>query len=387
MRAALALLAAAALLAAVPAAAELEVRVLSPAGHQPVYGEVEVIVEVAGDGPVERVELFCDGRQTAVATAPPWRFVVDVGMENAEHTFQVFAFSADGGRASFTRTTPRIVVNEEMRVELVQLYVTASDDGGRVLDLGADDFTVTDDGREESLVTFARGDIPFAATILVDTSSSMVGGRLAAALEGARAFAAGMRPLDEARLLAFSDRLRSVSPFTSFPEVLTAGLGGLAADGGTAINDVLYLALTQLEERQGRRVVVLLTDGVDTHSALSMRDLLPVARRSRALIYWIRVGDGRAGRLYSPWRTPEEYDRERSGLRRAVRASGGRVVDVASPHQLRPAFTALLDELREQYVLGYYPADRRHDGRFRPVEVDVARGGVKVRTAAGWVDR
>ncbi len=377
----------AALLAAAPAVAELEVRVLTPAGHQPVYGEVEVTVQVEGDSPVERIELFCDGRQITSVTAPPWRFVVDVGLDNAEHTFQVFAFGTDGSRASFTRTTPRIVVNEEVRVELVQLYVTATGDSGRVLDMDADDFTVVDDDREESIVTFARGDIPFTAVLLVDTSSSMVGARLDAALEGARAFAAGMRPLDEARLLAFSDRLRSVSPFTSFAEVLTAGLGRLDADGGTAINDVLYLALSQLEDRQGRRVVVLLTDGVDTHSALTMRELLPVARRSRALVYWIRVGDGRAGRLHSPWRTPEEYDRERAGLRSAVRASGGRVVDVLSPARIRPAFTALLDELREQYVLGYYPSNRRHDGRFRPVEVEVRRDDVELRTAAGWVDR
>lgn len=367
-------------------AAPAAVRLIKPVADQVVFGEVEIVAEVTGTP--TRVEFIVDGVSAGTVTRPPYRMLVDVGHDNLEHDFRVVAEDAGGARASAAVRTPRVVVDQEVEVTLQQLYVTATAGGEPVHDLQRAHFVVTDEGRGQQLVTFARGDIPFTAVLLVDASSSMTSGRLGAALGGARAFADLMKPLDETKLLLFSDRLRSASPFTSFPEILTAGLESVAALGGTALNDALYVGLSRLEERQGRRVVVILSDGIDAHSVLGMDRVLPVARRSRALVYWIRTsGAGRQARQTSFWRDAKGHDAELARLREAVAVSGGRVIDAPSPDGVAEVFRLVVRELRDHYVLGYYPSQRRGDGRWHKVRVEVTRPGVAVRTSAGYFDR
>ena len=280
-----------------------------------------------------------------------------------------------------------------MTINLQQLYVTVTREGSRVTGLTQDRFTVTDQGRRQDLVTFARGDIPFTAAVLLDSSTSMAGDKLRAALAGAKAFFDHMSPLDEGRLIVFSDRILHSSPFTSYPEVLSAGLGGVRAAGGTALSDHLYLALKQLQERQGRRVVILLSDGVDSHSVLSMADALAQARRSQALIYWLRLpyGSGTANAsglpsLSSAWRGSADYDREFALLSQTVLESGGRITELAAMSEIGPAFEEIRQELREQYVLGYYPTAKRRDGSWRKVQVRLNDGSLDVRVRNGYND-
>jgi len=140
-----------------------------------------------------------------------------------------------------------------------------------VLNLNQEDFAIVDKGALQQTVTFARGDVRLTAAILVDASASMVGSRLRHALRGATSFIKGMKETDNAALFLFSDRLLHVTPFSNDAEQLFAGLAGVAADGGTALNDHFYLALKRLETRQGRRVVILLSDGIDSHSCACAR--------------------------------------------------------------------------------------------------------------------
>ena len=134
--------------------------------------------------------------------------------------------------------------------------------------------------------------IPFTAALLIATSESMVGPKLAAARDGALAFVDGMRDLDQATVITFADTIRGVTPFTNDREILAAGLVGNRGEGGTAVHDAVYVALKRLELQQGRRVLVLLSDGIDSHSGLSGGDLLDHVRTSRAMVYWIRLADG-----------------------------------------------------------------------------------------------
>jgi len=236
-------------------------------------------------------------------------------------------------------------------------------------------------------VTFERGDVPLTAILLLDSSASMRGGPLAAALAGARAFAAGMAPLDEAELVLFSDQVIAQSAFGSDPEALVAGLSGAEARGGSAIHDHLLLSLLELERRQGRRVVILLSDGVDVDSVLGTAELEAVAGRSPALLYWIRLGHEAAGaRFRSVWRDFAGHAAELAGLERLVAMSGGRVLDIARPEQAQEAFGEILAELRRQYVLSWYPRGLRHDGSWRPIRIEVDRPGVELRAREGYFD-
>jgi VWFA-related protein len=382
-------LACATLLTAGAAAAALVVEILSPSAREHVFGVVEVTAEVRSDEPVPRVELFLDDRLIGVRMAPPYAWTIDVGEDNRDRRFSVVAHGASGATASDTVITKSIVIDDAIDLNLKQLYVTVTRGGERALDLERADFQVIDGGDRRELVTFERGDVPLTAVLMVDASASMRGRPLAAALDGARSFMRQMKPLDEAMLLLFSDRVLLATPFTGREDALAAGVGEVEAAGETALNDHLYLALKLLDRRQGRRVVVLLTDGADVVSALGMDEVLWKERRGNALVYWLRLeGGGMAGAEFSSsWRGYEGNARQLRLFEELVEESGGRIETVGSLDEVEGAFAGILQELREQYVLGYYPLGLKGDGSWRRVEVKVAAPGVRVRAREGYVDQ
>lgn len=371
-------------------AQEPDVLITSPKGNEPVFGPVRVVAEVLAADELADVELFLDGRSVRVWSAPPYETTIDVGQDNVEHRFEIVARSISGAEGRAVRMTPPVAVDDQLDLELQQLYVTVRGSGGRrVTQLAQENFGILDDGLSQSLVTFQPGDVPFTAAILVDASTSMRGDRLRLAVTGAESFVRGMRELDEASLLLFSDRLLYRGPFTGDSAPMRQALATVEASGGTAINDHLYLALKTLESRQGRRVVILLTDGVDIESALRMEDIRWMARRSQALIYWIRLvqGDTDTVSRFSSWRDPDQHRRELSVLQQVVEESGGRILAIDELDQAGGVFQEILSELREQYVLGYYPSSNENDGSWHEVKVRV-RGYSPgaIRTREGYID-
>ena len=371
----------------------IDVYLVEPGPGQIVIGEVPLVAEVSSDEPVTRVEFFVDGTLVGTASQPPYRVLTDVGPDNVEHLIEVIAHGESGSRAVASLTTTPIQISGEFEFDLQQLYVTASRRGEAVHDLKQEDFEVRDKGKRQKIVSFARGDIPFTAVLLVDASQSMVGEKLVSAQRGVRDFADRMRPLDEVKLVVFSDNIRAVSPFTSYSDILTAGLERVTAVGGTAVNDVLYVALSRLEERQGRRVVILLSDAIDAHSALGMRHVLPSARRSRAIVYVIRTMAGaradepdKLSGAKSPWRDEEGHRAEFQQLVSLVDESGGKVFGVESAAGIEAAFQEIFSELRDHYVLGYYPSNQRGDGSWHKIRVKASQSNVDLRTSSGYLD-
>jgi Ca-activated chloride channel family protein len=390
-RMALAVLAAAAAAAwagaAGPAVAAVNVKIASPQPDQPVFGEVLFEVHVAGNEPIDRVEFIVNGEPVGVAHKPPFRVVPKVGDDNIQREFRAVAYGKSGAMAFDRVVTLPVRIDDKMNVRLQQLYATVSRDGLRDLQLAEGDFHVLDNGVEQKIVTFGRGDLPLTAVLLLDTSESMQGPLLEAARRGANAFIDGMKPLDEAMLAAFSDHLVKVTPFGEDPQVLRNALAGIAAGGGTAVNDFLYMSLKLLEMRQGRRVVVLLSDGGDVNSVLPMAEVLRKARTSQALIYWLQLDGGSKHKSYSSaWRGPAANDREYKTLQKAVEESGGRIQPIERVADIEPAFRSIMKELREQYALGYYPSNLKNDGTFHHVRVKVDKWGLQVRSANGYVD-
>lgn len=372
----------------VRAALAIDIFVRSPRDNAVVFGHVEVDLEVLSSAPVARVEIRLDGETAARLSQPPYRTIVDVGLENRSHTFEITAVDVEGNAVTRTIVTGRVEVHLELELELQQLYVTATRNGRRVLDLEADDFEILDDDRRQQKVTFERGDIPLTAALLIDSSLSMRGDALRAALAGARAFVQEMRPLDLAKVIVFSDRLLASTPFTSDPAVVSSVMDTVEAGGGTAINDHLYWALKELDRQQGRRVIVLLSDGLDIESVLDMGDVEWKASRAQSLIYWVRptAGNDLDVGHFSIWRDEEAYRREIATLKRVVHSSGGRIREIERIDTIAEAFAEILQELRDQYVLGYYPDNNRNDGAWHKVRLRVRSPGVQVRARAGYFD-
>jgi Ca-activated chloride channel homolog len=376
----------------------LELNFTAPPPDTALFGAVEVRVEASppeAAAQVRRVELYLDGRRVGAGTALPFRSIVDAGQENREHHLEVVAYGAAGPLATAERRTPALKVDEVVDVNLQQVYVTVERHGEPVPGLARGDFEVWEDGVRQEITAFEGGEVPFTAVLLLDASTSMQGAKLKTALDGARAFFDAMASFDEAKLLLFSDRRLLETPFTSLPAVLEIGLAGVQAAGGTALNDSLYLALKRLEPRPGRKVVVLLSDGVDVDSVLGMDDLkAALGSAPPALLYWLRLRreeEEKAGlRISTAWRDPEGHRREMDELRRAVLASGGRIADIGEGdrvEQVKGALSGILRELRGQYVLGYAPTHLRRDGAPPRIEVRLLRRGFDVRVHRGERNR
>lgn len=371
-------------------AGALEVWFERPRPSEFVFGDVEVLIRAVPEEEVETVQLIVDGRDVALFDRPPFRIAVNVGQENTEHEFQVVVRGVNGETKTAAVLTPVLQIDEVVDLGLQQLYVTVSGFNGRVLNLEEQDFRIVDEGKRQEMVTFERGDIPLTAALLLDCSLSMKGERLAAALQGANEFVEEMKPLDQAMVMLFSDRLLRTTEFSEDRELLSRALTDVEAAGGTSINDHLFLALSRLEAVQGRRVVVLFSDGSDVHSVLPMEGVLQKARSSQALIYWIRLRDpaeeSEVPEYTSSWRNVAANRREFKDLRQAIQESGGRIEVVDNLAELEEAFAGILAELREQYVLGYYPSQANHDGAWRNVRIRVEKHNLDVRTREGYFD-
>ena len=375
----------------VGAHAAVQPRIQSPTPDQAVFGEVDVSVLMSADEPVTRVEIFVNGVRRAVLTKPPYRTKIDVGDDNSAREFKVVAYGASGSTGTHSVATDAIRIDEQLEVRLQQLFITVTRSGAadsaRILDLEQDDFRVVDNGKSQEIVTFGKGEVPITAVLLLDTSESMQGERLEAARRGASVFLGGMRPDDEASLLMFSDRLLRVTPFTQDRGELELALAETEAVGGTSVNDFLYMSLKMLDSRIGRRAIILLSDGFDVHSVLPIEEVLWKARTSQSLIYWIQLdSDAKEKSFNSAWRDHLGNDREYQTLKKTVEESGGRILGIQRIGELEHAFASIMKEMREQYVIGYYPTEFKKDGRWHKINVDVRRGGVKVRVREGYVD-
>ncbi len=382
------------LLASPVSAQNIWVSFIYPTDGDLVIGELDIEVEVVSSVEIEEVEFQLDGRPIGTLTVEPFRLHVDLGETNRPHRFSVVGRNIEGDEAVSSVTTQPVPISADFEVELQQLYVSATRGGDSVLDLEREVFSVKDEGVPQELVTFARGDIPFTAFLLIDASASMFGEKIKSAVAGAASFVHGMKDLDQAQVMVFSDQVLSATPITDAKEILAAGLGRTEARGGTAIQDHLFVGLTLLAERQGRRVLILLSDGIDTHSVVPMTQVVDLARKCNVLVYWIRIsreGDMSAGDphmvLSSAWKSPDQYRDEFLNLVKIVGESGGRIFDVASPANILPIFIRILDELRGQYVLGYYPNNSLNDGRWHRVKVKVDEKDVDIRAPRGYIDR
>lgn len=376
------------LLAAAPR--RLTVAILAPAQGEPLFGEVEVRIAIRPAGAaVQKVEVYLDGVRVGVLTKPPWRLAIDVGEGNVMHQLEVVATDPSGATASATLRSATIAVQEAIEVALRPVFVRVERGGELVRDLGREDFEVFDAGVRQQVITFERGDVPFTAVLLLDASASMRAGRLQTAVQAVNAFARAMQPMDEAKLLLFADHVLLETPFTNAPSFLTLGLPAVEAGGGTALNDALYLALGRLEPRTGRKVVLILSDGVDIESVLSMSSVRAHARRSGVILYWLRLGESEVDiglQAFTPWRDANAHRREGRLLVESVGESGGRILSVGRIEQAQGALAAVLRELREQYVLGYYPSSSRGRGAWHDVRVEVTGSSSQIRTQRGYLE-
>ncbi|HXG31758.1 MAG TPA: VWA domain-containing protein [Bryobacteraceae bacterium] len=269
-------------------------------------------------------------------------------------------------------------------VRLVRILATVKDAaGGLVASLNKEDFTVYDNGMPQELAVFERRtELPLSIALLVDTSLSTAK-ELRYELDSVERFLGAVfsegRPEDAVALYSFNYGITLVSGFTRNRARLREGLKRLRPEGGTSLYDAIYLAARDLEMREGRRVMILVTDGGDTTSAKTFHDALEAAHLADAVIYAILV-------------MPITSDAGRNiggenALEGLAAGTGGRVFRPQLGSALDEAFAQILSELRTQYLLAYYPKNvPPAKDRFHRVEVRVSKPDLRVLARSGYYE-
>ena len=404
LRQALAALGAALFALAARAQSEPAVRFLAPRDQATVLGESKIVVEVTvPDGTrLHHVELKVDGKLLRALTAPPWEASWDAGDRGRGHTLEAVLRLTDGREAHARIETSKLRIDDVARVELVDLYVVARDrDGRHVTDLRREEVTVLEDGRPQAIERFTTAHQPLRVALVLDSSSSMRDeSRLEKAKKAAVEFVRILEPGDEATVVLFDDYVHLRPEFSSDPEKLEAAIQEAVAHGGTALYDAVWKSARLLEGFDGRRVMVLLSDGRDeasngleSGSLHSLDEAREQAWRSEVMIFTIGLGDDlelHFVRRFGPLGGASNLDTETSLaelLRDLAEATGGQAVRSSGGGALREAFAKIADDLRHQYSIAYRSSNPTEDGGWRRIEIATTRKGLELSTRKGYYSR
>lgn len=252
-------------------------------------------------------------------------------------------------------------------VDAVNVLVTVLDQNGRfVTDLQKEDFIIYEDGKVQEIEQFAQEtDQPLRIGLLMDTSAS-VKMRLEFEKEAAINFMRSvMRYGDEAMLVEFDKGVTMLHDFTDRPTEIVKNIEELRAGGGTALLDAVFqVSQEKMSEKKLRQTMILLSDGDDLHSKHSLAEAVNMAQLAETSIY--AIGSNRLG--------PSRSKNGIKILNRLTEETGGRVFFPVSDVEMEEAFDKIEKELRSQYSLTYTPRNKTRDGKFRNLEVRVAKG-------------
>ncbi len=262
--------------------------------------------------------------------------------------------------------------------ELVDLYVTVTDDRGRLVpDLTREDFAIFDDDQPQELVLFENEVRPITVVVMLDTSASMTPS-LDLLKAGAEQFLIRMLPDDRGRVGAFNDKVQ-VEPagFTGDRDELIDSLQLLDFGNPTRLFDGVIAGLDALQAVDGRRVVLVFTDGDDTASDAGSRDVMDRAVAEDVMIYAIGLEmDYFNGRR-------QVRSRPDGNLKKFAEETGGGYFELEETAALGPTFTRVAQELHSQYVLGFAPQNR--DGKLHELEVRLKPRGMRARARRSYI--
>jgi Ca-activated chloride channel family protein len=251
-------------------------------------------------------------------------------------------------------------------VKLVSVFVNVTDRNGAIVGgLTSEDFAVSEDSRPQKISVFERqSELPLNITLAIDTSGSVRKDMSEEADAAHRFVHAILRPQDQMSLLQFATDVRELTPFTNKPAQIDRGLGQLRGDWATALYDAIYLGSERLGVKQGRKVLVLVSDGDDTAKNTTYAQALEQALRNEVMIYSIIDVpiEASAGR---------DLGGEHALITLAEQ-TGGKSFYV-SDGGLDKAFARVSDDLRTQYLIGYYPKNQEPGKTFHRIVVTVPR--------------
>jgi len=347
-------------------APRFDVRFLEPLRERP-SDRIRLAVAVPVKDEIDRVELYLDDERFAILREPPWNHPFPDVLTTKKTYLRAAAFLTTG-----EQTEGLVVIDprpmEEIDVELVELYTSVVDHQGRpAMDLTEDQFRVFEDGEEQNLERFDKVEnLSINVILLMDVSQSMRNRIQTSSLSAQRFFEKVLTPRDQASFLTFNDDIRLIVPFTNDVQRLHHGASGLRASGATRLYDSLIYTVHYFGGHEGKKALVLLSDGADVDSDFGFEQVLEYALRAGVATYPIGMGLGHS-----------------SNLQRLASETGGRYFAIRTASALDRVYRQIEQDLRSQYLLIYRPPTKGRT-RFRRVEIEVAGDGLKARTLYGY---
>jgi len=337
---------------------------------------VKVVVQSIAGGDAKSLELFLDEKKLASWTSPPYETTIPLAQYSRGTVLRATAISIDGQEANDIRMLkgPQTTV-ENVRVDVVQLHVSAMDKSGHfVKGLAKEDFSIREDGRPEEMTGFEVAEnLPLTIGLVIDGSGSMEKNLPFVHDSSAALFKNLMRPKDQGFIIEFRDRAKFLMELTGDTVSLQRAATNSRADGATALFDAVVLGLYQFRTLQGRKALVVVSDGDDNRSAVDFETLQRYARSAGAPIYVIGMGIGLTD------------FRARKVAKEMAEESGGQVFFMGNAEKMAEVTRRIEEELRSQYVLAFRSDSPKPPGEYRAVEVAVTRPGITARTIRGYI--
>ena len=262
-------------------------------------------------------------------------------------------------------------------VRTVPIYATVVDASGRLApDLEQADFTILDNGKPADVSLFSNESQPFTAVVMLDTSASMTA-NLKLLNRAAEQFLLRLLPVDRAQVGAFNDKIQLSGTFTNNRDELIGALDDLYFGNPTRLNDGIAAGLDALQGIDGRRVVLVFTDGEDTSSRIGFKTVLERARDEEVMVYSI----GLESEYFNGMRVVKS--RPSRDLRKISDETGGGYFELLKSAELAPTFSRVAQELRSQYLIGFAPAAL--DGKVHKLDVKVTKPGMTVRARRSYL--
>ncbi len=357
--------------------ARLAVKILpepDPAGGKV---RVKVAVQSISGGVARQVELFLNDKKIHTWTdSGPYEVTIPFTEYSKSDYLRATAIGEDGKEANDLRMLkgPNTTI-ESVRVDVVQLHVSALDKENRfVKGLGEGDFTVEEDGRRQTITGFEIAEkLPLTIGLVVDGSGSMEKSMPFVHDASVELFRGLIRDKDKGFIIEFREQPHMIQELTGDSASLQRASRETSARGATALFDSIVLGLYQFRTLQGRKALIVISDGADNHSHVDYTTLLRYARSAGAPVYIIGVGISVLD----------------FGIRKEINEiaheSGGEVFHISNAAKIGEITKRIEEELRSQYIVAFRTDSQKPDGEYRTVAVSIDKPGVTARTIKGYI--
>jgi Ca-activated chloride channel family protein len=345
------------------------IHITAPAADDFVLGRTTIRADVRAESPadVDRVEFLVSDKVIFVDREPPYECVHDFGEESKAWVIRAVLYHRDGFSVSDVVVTRKLTIESFEEVNRVILWVTVTDKSDKLVDnFTKDSLVVLEDGVQQTVRDAFLEDRPITMAIVLDSSGSMRDA-MPEVHQAAASFVETLRPQDRALVIDFDDKVFLLQDLTSDQAVLKESVSSTEALGSTALYDALHAAFRKLRGIDGRKAIVLLSDGDDTSSQFSYNRIMEEAKAQNVLMYGIGLGDVR-----------------KSVLKEFSETTGGRAFFVAKASQLAEVYRKIAEELRRQYYVSYSTKNKTWDGRFIKLLVKSTNPDWSVRARRGY---